>query len=107
MDGNRSTLPTTVRPHWDFLVLTSALLIAAGSALGYAGGWNDGSRLATVESLVDFHTLAIDDSIFVRPLLDQVEDASPYPAHEPLLENGTKDKLFIDGHFYSDKSPVP
>ena len=36
------------------------------SARPYAGSWNDGSRLAAVESLVDYHTWAIDDSIFVR-----------------------------------------
>jgi hypothetical protein len=50
------------------------------------GGWNDASRLATVESLVDRHTFVIDDS--------------PYT---PV----TLDKLYIKGHFYSDKSPVP
>src|SRR5207249_151612 len=34
--------------------------------------------------------------------------ASPYTTDEPrLLESGTGDKLYIDGHFYSDKSPVP
>jgi hypothetical protein len=48
--------------------------------------WNDASRLATVESLVDFHTWQIDQSVF-----------------QPL----TGDKLFIHGHYYSDKSPVP
>ena len=29
-------------------------------------GWNDGSRLATVECVVDHHTWAIDDSIYVE-----------------------------------------
>src|SRR5687767_12101081 len=47
-------------------VLLGASLIALVSARPYAGGWNDGSRLATVESLVDRHTLAIDDSMFVN-----------------------------------------
>ena len=41
------------------------MAIALVSARDYAGGWNDGSRLATVESLVDYHTLAIDKSIYV------------------------------------------
>ena len=43
-----------------------AVAIAIVSARDLAGGWNDGSRLATVESLVDYHTLAIDDSAFVK-----------------------------------------
>ena len=88
-------------------VLAAALAIAAVSARPYAGAWNDGSRLATVECLVDYHTLAIDRSIYVQvpPLGDT---APPYAADEPLLlEHGTADKLLIDGHFYSDKSPVP
>ncbi|MFQ5972532.1 MAG: hypothetical protein ACE5Q3_09375 [Alphaproteobacteria bacterium] len=91
------------------VVLALAALIAIVSARDYAGGWNDGSRLATVESLVDRHTLAIDDSIFVRvPPAHESQASGPYPADEPgLLQRGTLDKLFIDGHFYSDKSPVP
>src|SRR5262245_37009368 len=68
-----------------WLVALVASLIALASARDQVGGWNDASRLATVESLVDQGTLAIDDSIFAT----------------------TKDKLFIDGKFYSDKSPVP
>src|SRR5438067_2211566 len=68
------------------LVLLVAAVIAVFSARDYVGSWNDGSRLATVECLVDGHTLAIDRSIFVQ---------------------ATGDKLFIQGHFYSDKSPVP
>lgn len=69
----------------------------------YAGSWNDGSRLATVESLVDQGTFAIDASIYVQPPLN-----NPYrPGDELLAQHGTKDKLFINGHYYSDKSPVP
>jgi hypothetical protein len=68
------------------LVVTAALAVAAVSARAYVGGWNDGSRLATVECLVDFHTLAIDRSVF---------------------QPATFDKLLVGGHFYSDKSPVP
>ncbi len=52
---------------WGWVVLAAAVVVAAVSAHPYAGGWNDGSRLATVESLVDRHTWAIDDSIFVNP----------------------------------------
>jgi hypothetical protein len=66
-------------------VLLVATLVAVVSARDYAGGWNDGSRLAAVESLVDRHTFVIDESIFFQ---------------------GTQDKLFINGHYYSDKPPV-
>ncbi len=81
-------------------------LIAVVSARPYAGSWNDGSRLAAVEALVDHHTFAIDDSIFVTPPPADPNVAAPYPSHEPLLKNGTCDKLFIDGHYYSDKPAV-
>lgn len=89
-------------------VLVIATLVAAFSARDYAGGWNDGSRLATVEALVDQHTLAIERTIFVRtPEMANVLP-NPYdPRSEPLRTEGTKDKLLIDGHYYSDKSPLP
>jgi hypothetical protein len=45
---------------------------------------NDASRLATIESLVDFHTFIIDNSRFVW----------------------TIDKYLYQGHFYSDKPPI-
>lgn len=86
-------------------VLAAAALIATLSARDYAGAWNDGSRLATVECLVDYHTLAIDRSVFVEPV--PPGQPSPYPANDEVLRNGTADKLLIDGRFYSDKSPVP
>jgi hypothetical protein len=80
------------------------LALACASSLPYAGGWNDGSRLAAVESLGDRNTLAIDDSIFCHPPADR---PPPYPPdNEYLLRNGTFDKLLIDGHFYSDKPAV-
>ncbi len=92
---------------WTVLVLAFSVVIAAASARPYAGGWNDGSRLATVECLVDYHTLAIDHSIFVQPP-DDPHTPSPYPLDEPdLLFHGTDDKLLIHGRYYSDKSPVP
>jgi hypothetical protein len=94
---------------WVALILIISLAIAIESARPYAGGWNDGSRLATVECLVDYHTLAIDRSIFVQvPPGDGSVTLAPYPNDEPdLLLHGTGDKLLIQGHFYSDKSPVP
>jgi hypothetical protein len=85
-----------------WLVLVAASGVALVSARPYAGAWNDGSRLATVESLVDRGTLAIDESVFVSVPFDQ---GSPYRG--VALDHGTLDKLLIDGHFYSDKSPVP
>lgn len=97
------------RKAWS-AVIAGACLIALVSARPYAGGWNDGSRLATVECLVDRHTLAIDESIFVK--VTSV-DTTPYegalmrdPRRPPSML-GTLDKLWIDGHWYSDKSPVP
>ena len=91
------------------VVVSAALIIAIVSARSYAGSWNDGSRLATVESLVDRHTFIIDDSIFVQvPQRDDPSAPAPYSLDDPvLLQYGTGDKLLIGGHFYSDKSPVP
>jgi hypothetical protein len=94
------------------LVLLGALAVALVSARPYAGCWNDGSRLATVEALVDHHTLAIDRSVFVAvPAPEDPTARNPYRTDGPqladTLREGTKDKLLIGGHFYSDKSPVP
>jgi hypothetical protein len=90
------------------LVVLGAFTIAAAGALPYAGSWNDGSRLAAVEAIADHGALAIDDSIFVRIPPDTItRGVPPYPAHErDLLAHGTRDKLFIRGHFYSDKPYV-
>lgn len=84
-------------------VLLIAVTVALVSARPYAGGWNDGSRLAQVQSLVDNGTLAIDRSIFVHP--DGLPVYSPlWPA---LKKTGTLDKVKIHNKFYSDKPPVP
>lgn len=93
-----------------YAVSAIALLLAVVSGRDYAGGWNDGSRLATVESLVDRHTLAIDDSVFVRVPYDRLgtEKPFPYPIDDPdAWSQGTRDKIRIGEHFYSHKSPVP
>jgi hypothetical protein len=88
------------------LVVGGAALLAACTARPHAGAWNDGSRLATVEALVDLHTLAIDHAAFVE--VPAPPQPAPYSADQPhLLEHGTLDKLWVDGHYYSDKSPVP
>jgi hypothetical protein len=70
--------------RFEGLLLLLTLAVAFFGALP-GSSWNDGSRLATVESLVDYHTWQIDQSVF-----------QPH----------TGDKLYINGHFYSDKSPV-
>src|SRR5262245_24768929 len=84
-----------------FSVLLIATSIAAIGSRDWAGAWNDSSRLATVESLVDRHTFAIDDAIYVCA----AESPSPPGPDRPPIR--TKDKLLIAGHHYSDKSPVP
>ncbi len=90
------------------LVLMVSLTVALVSARPYAGGWNDGSRLAVVESLVDFGTLSIDRSIFVDPARAKRTGALPYDPRQPfLMESGTFDKVMIEGRFYSDKPMVP
>jgi len=86
-------------------IVVVAAALAAVTARPYAGAWNDGSRLATVESLVDRHTFSIDDSIYLNPA---GAARPPYDPANPLAARyGTLDKLYIDGHWYSDKSPVP
>src|SRR5438067_2738073 len=96
------------RPLVSVLVVLGAFVIAIVSALPYAGSWNDGSRLAAVESIADHGTLAIDDSLFVRVPADTIgRGISPYPPRRrDLVEHGTRDRLFIRGHFYSDKPYV-
>ncbi|MCE9562033.1 MAG: hypothetical protein K8U57_08255 [Planctomycetes bacterium] len=85
-----------------------AFSLAAVGALPYAGGFNDGSRLATTESLVDRGTLCIDDSIFATPSFGLLaRGMPPYNPDIPNIETGgTLDKVRIDGHFYSDKPPI-
>src|SRR5262245_46019809 len=89
------------------LLIAAALAAAAAGARPYAGSWNDGSRLAAVESLLLRGTLAIDGSVFVHPA-DAVERGhAPYAADmATLCEKGTQDKLFIRGRYHSDKPPV-
>ena len=103
-----SAVPIKPRAWLTLALFAAALTAAVIAARPYAGGWNDGSRLATVESLVDYHTLAIDRSIFVNPPPAEAGNSAPYSS-EDLLSTafGTGDKLYIKGHFYSDKSPVP
>ena len=101
--------PCLTKASAGFFLLLAAAFLAAISAQPYAGGWNDGSRLASVESLVDRHTWQIDGSLFVKtPGLENPRTNSVYPANDTnLIDHGTLDKLFIRGHYYTDKSPVP
>jgi hypothetical protein len=86
-----------------------AFTFAAAGARDQPGGFNDGSRLATAESLIDRGTLTIDDSVFVRPPPDLKERGLLPPDPKPIysLARGTKDKLLIDGRYYSDKPMIP
>jgi hypothetical protein len=68
---------------WTAAILGGALMLVLSSAYDIPGSCNDKSRFAAVECLVDQHTFAIDHSTFQ-----------------------TGDKVFINGHFYSHKSPV-
>lgn len=95
-------------PASAWVLAAFALVIAAAGARPFAGGWNDGSRLASAESLLDRGTLAIDDSVFCgapQRLFDSGH--LPYsPDNLGLNQFGTKDKLFVRGHFHSDKPAV-
>ena len=65
--------------HWltPWLLGLAAFAVAAAGAKPFASAWNDGSRLASVESLVTRGTFCIDESVFLharqaahrRPLL--------------------------------------
>lgn len=95
-----------VKARISVVIAVLASVIALASARPYAGCWNDGSRLATVESLIDHGTFVIDASVFVHP--PRPPAPNPYPDDDPgLQQSGTQDKLFINRHYYSDKSPVP
>jgi len=82
-------------------------VIAVIGARPYAGGWNDGSRLAAAESLVDTGTWSIDASVFVTPSARPAGASTPYDARDAgVMASGTLDRMFIDGRFLSDKPPV-
>ncbi|HXT59761.1 MAG TPA: hypothetical protein VN699_14080 [Pirellulales bacterium] len=110
MVENIDSPPTGSEAIAGYVVWAAAVAIALVSARDYAGGWNDGSRLATVECLVDHHALAIDKSIFVDvPRIDpQSDQPFPYSLDDPAaFIGGTKDKVLVDGRYYSHKPPVP
>jgi len=90
------------------ILLLVAGLVSVISAMPYAGSWFDGSRLAAVECLVDYHTWQIDQSIFLGTASRHAAPADyPYGPNDTQYNlEGTKDKVFINGHFYSEKTPV-
>ncbi|MBY0456460.1 MAG: hypothetical protein K2V38_03925 [Gemmataceae bacterium] len=95
--------------HWlgPWVLGALALVLAGASARPFASSWNDGSRLASVESLVARGTFCIDGSPFLDPPPSLSEgDHPPYDPSNSLLRAGTRDKLLIDGWFYSDKPPL-
>lgn len=64
------------------LIIVSIFLIVFFTRFQTAS-WNDGSRFATIQNLVENHSFSIDHSLFF-----------------------TFDKVYINGHFYSDKPPL-
>ncbi len=88
-------------------VLLLAAAVAVASARPHADSANDGSRLAAVEALVDHHTLAIDESVFVRPPAGGPRERQPYPPGRDDLRDGTVDRIKVGDHFYSDKPYTP
>ncbi len=96
--------------NWLFrFILLCSILITIISVKPYAMSWNDSSRFAMVQALVENNTFVIDDTIFViSDCNKKYNKISPFDPNNPLLNRyGTNDRLYISGHFYSDKSPVP
>lgn len=67
------------------VVFVAAFVVSALVCKTHVGGWNDGSRIATVDALTASGTFAIDGSPF---------------------ERGLGDKISFRGHTYSDKQPL-
>ena len=66
------------------VIFVLAAILWGAWTKGRAGSWSDASRMAAIQSLVERGTWQIDGSDFAR----------------------TGDKVFINGHFYSDKPPL-
>jgi hypothetical protein len=65
-------------------LLYGLIFLAVVTTHSTPGSWNAASRIATVQSLVESHSFAIDNTPFI----------------------GTGDKVIIGGRFYSDKPPI-
>ena len=85
--GERGEKPRRRDRIIEGVVVIAAVLVALVSVRPYAYGANDKSRFATVECLVDYHTLAIDRSVWFDQTCDKIRPRA-------------------DGPFYSDKPPV-
>lgn len=81
-NGLRSCFAQAAATRKLFVLLA---LIALGSTHCAPMTWNDESRMATIQSLVESKTLVIDHTDFVT----------------------TGDKVLVSGHFFSDKPPLP
>jgi hypothetical protein len=66
-------------------IILLLIVLAMVTTVPHVKSWNDASRMATVQSLVEHYTFKIDQSVFVN----------------------SGDKVFVNGHFYSDKPVVP
>jgi hypothetical protein len=67
-----------------FILFAIFLILWAALTKAYTQSWQVQSRMATVQTLVEQGTFIIDQTVF----------------------NNTGDKIFVDGHFYSDKTPI-
>ncbi len=72
------------RRGFGVVLCVAFMLLWASLTKAYTHSWQEESRMATVQTLVEQGTFIIDRTEF----------------------NRTGDKVFIDGHFYSDKTPV-
>jgi hypothetical protein len=68
-----------------FILAAIAISLVIANPMREYHSWNDSSRMATASALVEHGTFAIDRTPFVD----------------------TGDKIFVGGHFYSDKPPFP
>lgn len=89
------------RPAAAWVLAACAFALAAAGAKPYASSWNDGSRLASVEALVERGTFCIDGTTFLER-----GGAPAYDPANPVLARATLDKLLINGRYYSDKPPL-
>src|SRR5262249_61804939 len=108
MNGDRASVEPKETRITGILVLLVAIVIAFASARPYAGGWNDGSRLASVESLVDQHTSAIDRSIFFEPWAFEFPTGrTPYSDDSGMMEVGTRATVKSGEQLSADNPPGP
>jgi hypothetical protein len=73
-----------MNPSGNLRIFLLFSLLFALNTKTHVSSWNDASRMATIQSIVEDRSFAIDQSIFI----------------------GTGDKYLYNGHFYSDKPPM-